>query len=89
MMGAAEIGCLVGSLTEQDVSRQRSALIKYGLPVNLESVDVDEMLRAMKSDKKTSGGAIRWVLLDGIGKAETNHNVPEDYVRDALFKLIH
>ena len=89
MMGAAEIGCLVGSLTEQDVSRQRSALIKYGLPVHLESVDADEMLRAMKSDKKTSGGAIRWVLLDGIGKAETNHNVPEDYVRDALFKLIY
>ena len=89
MMGAAEIGCLVGSLTEQDVSRQRSALIKYGLPVNLESVDADEMLQAMKSDKKTSGGAIRWVLLDGIGKAETNHNVPEDYVRDALSKLIY
>ena len=89
MMGAAEIGCLVGTISEQDVLRQRSILSKYGLPVSLEDVDSDKLLHAMKSDKKTSGGAIRWVLLDGIGKAITNHDVPENYVRDALSKLVY
>ena len=69
--------------------RQRSILSKYGLPVSLEDVDSDKLLHAMKSDKKTSGGAIRWVLLDGIGKAITNHDVPENYVRDALSKLVY
>ncbi len=89
MMGAAEIGCLIGTISEQDVLRQRSILSKYGLPVSLEDVDSDKLLHAMKSDKKTSGGAIRWVLLDGIGKAITNHDVPENYVRDALSKLVY
>jgi len=88
MMGAAEIGQMVGTLTEEEVSKQRTILDKYGLPVSLKSANIDELLIAMKSDKKTSGGAIRWVLLDGIGNAITNHNVQESYVRDALLKLI-
>ena len=35
-------------------------------------------------DKKTTAGSVRWVLLDGIGRAVTHADVPPGLVNDAL-----
>ena len=87
MMGAAKIGCDVGLMSAADVERQRSVLADYSLPLHASGVDPDRVLDAMKSDKKTSAGAIRWVLLDGIGKATTKNDVPPETVATALRNL--
>ena len=78
MMGAASIGCDVGLMPVTDVERQRSVLADYGLPLHARGVDPDRVLDAMRSDKKTAAGAIRWVLLDGIGSATTRNDVPPE-----------
>ena len=87
MMGAAKIGCDVGLMPVTDVERQRSVLADYGLPLHARGVDPDRVLDAMRSDKKTAAGAIRWVLLDGIGSATTRNDVPPETVSAVLKNL--
>ena len=88
MMGAANIGRGMGLMSDAEVERQRSVLAAYGLPLSAPSVDPGSVLEAMRSDKKVAGGAIRWVLLDGIGNAITRNDVPAEMVDDVLSGLM-
>ena len=87
MMGAAYIGEAMGLMPGQDVARQRRLLESYGLPVSNPGMDVDAVSQAMLSDKKTVGKSIRWVLLDGIGKAVVRDDVPPEVVTETLERL--
>ena len=87
MMGAAQISQALGMLAAEDVERQRAVLDAYGLPVSFQDLEVDAVHEAMAMDKKTAAGAIRWVLLDGIGHAVTRVDVPPELVRDVLAGL--
>ena len=84
MMGAAKIGELLQIMDVDDVERQKEVLQAYGLPVSAPGLNSEAIISAMTSDKKTTGGSINWVLLDGIGKAITNNEVPDKYVSKAL-----
>ena len=84
-MGAAEVCRGLDMLTDAAVDRQRRLLEAYGLPVRLDQTGLEGAISAaMALDKKTVGGAIRWVLLDGIGHAVTRVDVPADLVDEAL-----
>lgn len=87
MMAAAYISHETGLLAEDDVARQRTALEGFGLPVSFEGADSSEIREAMRSDKKIAAGAVRWVLLDGIGNAVVRDDVPAEAVRHALERL--
>jgi len=84
MMGAAKIGELLQIMDVDDVERQKEVLQAYGLPISAPGLDSEAIISAMTSDKKTTRGSINWVLLDGIGKAITNNEVPDKYVSKAL-----
>ena len=86
MMGAAFIGNDLGLTSDAEVDRQRAVLEGFGLPVSRE-FDIEAVIEAMRSDKKTAAGSIRWVLLDGIGRAVTRSEVHADLVRNALKRL--
>ena len=88
MMGAANIGRGMGLMSDAEVERQRSVLEAYGLPLSAPGVAPGSVLEAMRSDKKVAGGAIRWVLLGGIGNAITRNDVPTDLVDDVLSGLV-
>ena len=88
MMGAANIGRDMGLMSDAEVERQRSVLEAYGLPLSAPGVAPGSVLEAMRSDKKVAGGAIRWVLLDGIGNAITRNDVPAELVDDVLSGLM-
>jgi 3-dehydroquinate synthase len=87
MMGAAYIGEAIGLMSTDEVDRQRDVLASYGLPLECKGVDPDAIAEAMLSDKKIAAGAIRWVLLDGIGNAVTRDDVPPELVRNAVRRL--
>ena len=89
MMGAANIGRRMGMMSDSEVERQRSVLTTYDLPLDARGVDPEAVSEAMLSDKKVSAGAIRWVLLDGIGNARTRNDVPSDVVRAVLNDLMN
>ena len=84
MMAAAKISNRMGMLSDDDVLRQRSVLEAYGLPLSYRDADPAAIRDAMSMDKKTVGGRIRWVLLDGIGNAVTRSDIPPEFIDKAL-----
>jgi 3-dehydroquinate synthase len=88
MMVAARIAEKLGMIDAELVDRQRRVLESYGLPVIASGLNVDELIDATKSDKKSRGGTIRWVLLEGAGKATTRSDVPDEVVREAIISVL-
>ena len=68
MVFAAELSMLSGKLSEKDVERHRSVLGKLGLPLTYRADRWDQLLATMQRDKKSRSGALRFVVLDSIGK---------------------
>jgi len=83
MVFAARLADRVGITTESLVKRQISILEGYGLPVTLPEAEVGAILRAIRSDKKRSGGQTPFVLLSGIG-SPVIRNVDEELVSREL-----
>jgi 3-dehydroquinate synthase len=81
---AAELSARAGRLAGEDARRVRELLTAAGLPVDPPRLGRDRMLELMAMDKKVRGGALRLVLLDGIGNAA----VGNDYPREALETLL-
>jgi len=88
MMGAARIAYQLGILPEAVVERQRRLLARFHLPIRASGVPVEDVLRAMSLDKKTVGGANRWVLLQDVGKAMVRGDVPRELVESTVRELV-
>ena len=67
MVFAAELARLAGRLGDEDVDRHRRVLETLGLPVSYRGDRWPALLEAMRRDKKTRRGALRFVVLDGVG----------------------
>ena len=87
MTAAVRISRGMGLIDDEVVARQDKVMQRFGLPTTLPGVDRSAVRRAMSVDKKTSAGAIRWVLLEGIGRAVTRNDVPEELVEAALTEV--
>jgi 3-dehydroquinate synthase len=74
----------LGLLSRVDFDRQQALIRAYGLPDSAPGVPVDAVLEAMTRDKKVRGGAVQWVLLEGIGHAIIRPNVPIEVTRRAV-----
>ncbi|MDG1818125.1 MAG: 3-dehydroquinate synthase [Aquiluna sp.] len=68
MVFAAELSMLSGKLSEAEVSRHRSIFEGLGLPISYRADRWPQLLDTMQRDKKARGGALRFVVLDKIGK---------------------
>ncbi len=84
MVRAAKLSQRLGLLPLAAVERQQALLQKFGLPTVFSGLDLTEITRAMELDKKTKEKAIRWVLLQDIGKTVIRSDVPQ---RDVLAVL--
>lgn len=68
MMVAAAISVRRGCLAAEELRRLHALLQRLGLPTQ-RPVEREPVLAALRQDKKRSGDAIRFVLLDGLGRA--------------------
>ena len=102
MMGAAKISQRLGLLPLATVERQQALLEKFGLPASLRAeaagqrrgtkrtnlkLSLAGITRAMELDKKVKAKAIRWVLLQDIGKTVIRSDVPQNEVLAVLREL--
>ena len=78
----------MGMLPEAVVERQRRLLARFHLPIRASGVPVEDVFRAMSLDKKTVGGANRWVLLEDVGKAVVRGDVPRELVEKTVRELV-
>ena len=88
MMAAGLISAGMGMLSDESLDRQRRLLERYGLPLSFSGVDFDAVLQAMQMDKKTQGKAIKWVLLEEVGKAVVRSDVPSQLIEETLKRVL-
>jgi shikimate kinase/3-dehydroquinate synthase len=88
MTGAAMLAHDLGLLPRDVLEEQCTLLRGFGLPTGCPGVDVVRVLGAMELDKKARGGAVRWVLLNGVGSPVIRDDVGEERVREVLGRLL-
>jgi 3-dehydroquinate synthase len=101
MVGAAKLSQRLGLSPSAAVERQQALLQKFGLPTSFQAealnvvkgkrsnlkLSLAGITRAMELDKKVRGKAIRWVLLQDIGKVVIRSDVPQEDVLAVLREL--
>ncbi len=81
MVAAARVSRRLGLCSESDVQRIRALLERSGLPTEIPAeLRGDPLARAMRTDKKTRDGAIKFVCLEAIGKTRFERLTCEDIV---------
>ena len=66
----AELAALAGRLDASLVERHRAVLTSLGLPTSYRQDRWDQLLTAMRRDKKTRGDLLRFVILTGLAQPE-------------------
>ena len=85
---ACRVSTELGLMKSTEAERVVRLLSGLALPVADVEAGVEEVLAAMRSDKKVRDGRIRFVLPVGLGAATVRDDVPESVVRDALSRVL-
>ena len=75
-------------LSREEYYEIRDMFVPFGLPISVTDLDVEEILRLTRSDKKMEQGKIKFILLRQIGKAVIDHAVTEQEMRQALEEIV-
>ena len=62
--------------------------MRPGRPATADGIDRAAVISAIALDKKVRAGAVRWVLLEGIGRAVVRDDVPQALVEEALDEVL-
>ncbi|MBT8460023.1 MAG: 3-dehydroquinate synthase [Boseongicola sp.] len=86
---AFEVSARAGFCSQEVPSRVRSHLKAMGMKTDLSDIagelpDADGLLDLMAQDKKVIDGALRYIMVRGIGEAFVTSDVPQDVVRGVL-----
>ena len=81
---AADLSRRLGSLSEGDVGRVRTLLMKAGLPVAMSGIAAPRFIELMSVDKKAAERRIRFVLLERLGSAILRADVPQTEIEATL-----
>ena len=84
MVCASRLAERRGLIPVEVTERQVRLLTAFGLPVAPLPWPVDELLSAMRSDKKNVAGRLRFVLPTRLGEVQLFDDVPEEQVRQVL-----
>jgi 3-dehydroquinate synthase len=84
MMCAARLAAARRLIGAEVVERQRALLAGLGLPTRPEAWPADELLAAMRSDKKAEAGRLRFVLPVRLGEVRLFDGVSDAEARAAL-----
>ena len=86
MIASARIASTVDRIDQASASRITDAVRALGRLPKVQSRSRD-ILRLLKSDKKTRNGVVHFVLPREIGKVEIANDVPEQAVIEAVDEL--
>ena len=86
MIAAAEISKRLALLGASELESLREAVRLAGRLPSASDLDVETICRVLRADKKSVGGSVRWVLLEGIGRARVvdGREVPDAVVRESV-----
>ena len=80
---AADLSRRLGLLVDRDVRSVEHAVALAGLPPRIEGLAADAAIESMHGDKKAEAGAVRYIVLERVGRA-AQRAVPDALVRESL-----
>jgi len=83
MVMAADLSMRLGLVSKGYVSRLERLIAAAGLPTRAPSLDHRDWLDLMRVDKKAEAGAIRFVVIEGGGRASLR-SVPDSLIREVI-----
>jgi 3-dehydroquinate synthase len=79
----AELARLAGRLDDATAARHAAAFGAVGLPTTYDRTGFDELLAAMRVDKKSRGNTLRFVVLDDVARPAVLAGPSEEHLRAA------
>lgn len=86
-VAAAYISWKKGLLEMEEYYEIRDMFVPFCLPVSVDCLDPQEILRLTKSDKKMESGSIKFVLLKKVGKAVIDRTVTDEEILAAIDEI--
>lgn len=74
-------------ITMEEYYEVRDMFVPFNLPISVEGIDPQEVLRLTKSDKKMKDGTLQFILLKRVGKAMWDTSVTDEDILAALDEL--
>ena len=74
-------------LSMEEYYEIRDMFVPFYLPITVEGIDPQEILKLTKSDKKMESGRIKFVLLKKIGKAVIDNTVTDEEILAAIEEI--
>ncbi|WP_392541891.1 3-dehydroquinate synthase [Oryzobacter telluris] len=84
MVFAAELAQRSGHLSPEVVALHRSVLESVGLPTSYDGASFEDLLTAMRRDKKSRGALLRFVVLEDVGRPTRLEGPDEAWLTGAL-----
>ncbi len=87
MNAIGELAFQLDLWSEENLKRQKSLLIKTGLPTTWPQISNEEVKSSLKGDKKVKDGLVRFVMPRSIGKVEIRNDISEVDINRLLLNL--
>jgi len=87
MCAAASMAHSLGMVDDSFVARQRACCAAYGLPTTCPDLCVEDVLIAMRKDKKARAGALKFILPTALGHVVQRSDITEAQARAAFEAL--
>ena len=84
MLAEARISSKLGIFKENEMSRLEEVIARAGLPIQIPALQLEEIIKAIKHDKKILQGKIRFALPRTIGEAFLTDEVSPSLVEEVL-----
>lgn len=88
-VAAAYISWKREMLSMEEYYEIRDMFVPFNLPISVDSIDPEEILRLTKSDKKMESGKIKFVLLKKIGGAVLDKTVTDEEILAAINEIYY
>ncbi len=89
VVAAAYISYKKEYLSLEEYLEIRDMFVPFYLPITIENISPDEVLKLTKSDKKMENDSIKFILLKQIGKAVIDRSVTDQEILDALNEIYY
>ena len=86
-VAAAYISWKKEVLTMEEYYEIRDMFVPFNLPISVEELDLEEILKLTKSDKKVEGNYVKFILLKKIGKAYIDKTVTDDQILEGISEI--
>ncbi|MGN0371285.1 MAG: 3-dehydroquinate synthase [Enterocloster sp.] len=86
-VAAATISRLRGMITREEAEDIRNTMAAFGIPVDIEGLAWEDVLRTTKSDKKVDSGVVKFILLKAVGNACVDRTVTEEEMKAGFLSV--